>query len=449
MKITSVSVEDLFYTYSYSIDLNNDSLVSIIHAPNGYGKTTVFRLIRDVLDLNVKGLYDIPFKCFSIQLSDSTQITITKNEQVDDEEYKYTLPIKIVVSKNGSQISSLVLQRDKLLPILEESRGPLYQLERSFSEIIHKYNKLISEFMRIRETLEVNFIETNRLYVQPSSDRLYSIIEFGNRNIISRNELVRNNPRTGIEANERILYCAKCLRNLISRVKQQYSLISEEIDRSFPNRLVAAVNNKNRHYTDEEIKNKLFELEDKRKELRRTGFISSDQSEALPSITDSDETLLIFYTLYIDDTFQKLNHYDDIKRKIELFLEIINDKTAFSNKEMSIDSEGRVFFKPKGKTTRPDREIALDSLSSGEKHDFILFYELIFNSNENKVFLIDEPEISLHVAWQVEYIKIIEEICKMNDMQAIIATHSPDIVNGRNDLLISLGIEDEEDDEED
>ena len=444
MKIVNVSVEDLFYTYTYSIELNTDSLVSIIHAPNGYGKTTVFRLIRDIFDLNVKGIYNIPFKRFSIELSDCTQITITKKEQIDDGEYQYTFPIEIFISKDGSQAPSLVIQRNNLLQILDDSRGPRYQQERVFSEIINNNNKLISEFIRIRENLEVNFIETSRLYVQPYSDKLYSIIEFEKRSTISRNELVRKNPRSGIEANERIVYCAYCLRNLINRVKQQYSTISEEIDRSFPNRLVAAVNAKSSHYTDEEIKNKLVELEEKRKELKRTGFISSDQNESLPSITDSDETLLIFYTLYIDDTFKKLSHYDDIKRKIELFLEIINFKTSFSNKEMSINSDGKVFFKPKGKSTRPNREIALDSLSSGEKHDFILFYELIFNSNENKVFLIDEPEISLHVAWQVEYIEIIEGICKMNDMQAIIATHSPDIVNGRDDLLISLGIEDED-----
>ena len=73
-----------------------------------------------------------------------------------------------------------------------------------------------------------------------------------------------------------------------------------------------------------------------------------------------------------------------------------------------------------------------------------MFYELIFNSDEKSVFLIDEPEISLHVAWQVEYVKILEDICNQNGMQSIIATHSPDIVNGRNDLLISLGHEGED-----
>ena len=82
----------------------------------------------------------------------------------------------------------------------------------------------------------------------------------------------------------------------------------------------------------------------------------------------------------------------------------------------------------------------MEKLSSGEKHDFIMFYELIFNADRTSVFLIDEPEISLHVAWQMEFIDILERICKLNGTQAIIATHSPDIVNGHDDLLISLGV---------
>ena len=45
----------------------------------------------------------------------------------------------------------------------------------------------------------------------------------------------------------------------------------------------------------------------------------------------------------------------------------------------------------------------------------------------------------MHVAWQMEFIDILERICKLNGTQAIIATHSPDIVNGHDDLLISLG----------
>jgi predicted ATP-dependent endonuclease of OLD family len=39
--------------------------------------------------------------------------------------------------------------------------------------------------------------------------------------------------------------------------------------------------------------------------------------------------------------------------------------------------------------------------------------------------LIDEPEISLHVAWQKEFLKDLQEIIKIQNMPVVIATHSP------------------------
>ena len=440
MKITRVSVEELFYTYTYVIDINTDNPVSIIHAPNGYGKTTVFKLIRDTFNLNITGLLKIPFKHFSIKLNDGTLIFITKNE--DDDNSKYATFMEISISGDNINSQKLTLFSDDLQHLFEDAH---YRNERIKARIINQNVDFIDEFKRIRERIEVHFIETSRLYVQTSYERDFCLIDFDTRiGIIARNDSSHRSPHSTMEANERIIQCAYNLRYKINQIKQDYSTQSEMIDRSFPNRLVDSVNLKEKHYDEEQIKDKLSELEEKRMELKKTGFISSDSSESLPSIKDSDETLMRFYTLYICDTFQKLSLYDNIKSKIELFLEIINERTSFSNKKMSINSVGQVIFKPKGKTTKPNSEIALEKLSSGEKHDFILFYELIFNSNEKSIFLIDEPEISLHVAWQIEYVKILEEICKLNGMQSIIATHSPDIVNNREDLLISIGLEDEQ-----
>lgn len=42
-------------------------------------------------------------------------------------------------------------------------------------------------------------------------------------------------------------------------------------------------------------------------------------------------------------------------------------------------------------------EIPIEHLSSGEKNDFVLFYELIFKCDSKSLILVDEPEISLHV----------------------------------------------------
>lgn len=73
--------------------------------------------------------------------------------------------------------------------------------------------------------------------------------------------------------------------------------------------------------------------------------------------------------------------------------------------------------------------IPLDKLSSGEKHIIIQLCELLFVAKEGALVLIDEPELSLHLAWQYQYLKIVEGIAALCGFQFIIATHSVQIFN--------------------
>ena len=52
--------------------------------------------------------------------------------------------------------------------------------------------------------------------------------------------------------------------------------------------------------------------------------------------------------------------------------------------------------------------------------------------------LIDEPEISLHIAWQQSFLEDMEMIAALTRIRMMIATHSPDIINGRWDLTTGL-----------
>jgi len=63
---------------------------------------------------------------------------------------------------------------------------------------------------------------------------------------------------------------------------------------------------------------------------------------------------------------------------------------------------------------------------------------LIFKATENSLVLIDEPEISLHVVWQKEFLHDIQEIIKLQNIDIVIATHSPQIINERWDLTVNL-----------
>jgi predicted ATP-binding protein involved in virulence len=90
------------------------------------------------------------------------------------------------------------------------------------------------------------------------------------------------------------------------------------------------------------------------------------------------------------------------------------------------------------KTTDGKTELKLSELSSGEQHQIILLYELIFNLAPDTLVLIDEPEISLHVAWQELFISDLLKIMQLQKTQAIVATHSPQIIDVHSELKYDL-----------
>ena len=74
----------------------------------------------------------------------------------------------------------------------------------------------------------------------------------------------------------------------------------------------------------------------------------------------------------------------------------------------------------------------------GEQHQLILLYELVFNVRKNSLVLIDEPENSLHVAWQRLFIDDLLAIIKAENLQVIVVTHSPQIIGSHRDLTYDL-----------
>jgi predicted ATP-binding protein involved in virulence len=89
--------------------------------------------------------------------------------------------------------------------------------------------------------------------------------------------------------------------------------------------------------------------------------------------------------------------------------------------------------------------VPLEKLSSGEQHQLVLFFELLFELKENALILIDEPELSLHVAWQKKFLSDLNRIIELNQFDVILATHSPQLVARWNHLVVELGDVDEVD----
>ena len=121
----------------------------------------------------------------------------------------------------------------------------------------------------------------------------------------------------------------------------------------------------------------------------------------------------------------------EIYQQQQTLIDNINILFADFGKTFAFDKENAItFYKNK-------QEITAYQLSSGEKQLLIILLTIILQENKPCVVLMDEPEISLHLSWQLDLIEIMQ---KLNpNAQLIIATHSPAIfTRGWKDKIVRM-----------
>ena len=119
----------------------------------------------------------------------------------------------------------------------------------------------------------------------------------------------------------------------------------------------------------------------------------------------------------IQDYLDTLNHFLLDSAKKILFKEDTSELTF-----NTLDKKGNII------TAFKD----INYLSSGEQQILILFSYIAFNSEDGKIFIIDEPELSLHIKWQEDFLEKLN-IITPKSTQLILATHSPILANKRKD----------------
>jgi DNA repair exonuclease SbcCD ATPase subunit len=122
-----------------------------------------------------------------------------------------------------------------------------------------------------------------------------------------------------------------------------------------------------------------------------------------------------------------------VQEPLERYLDILNNFLRDSNKKIQFDDAGFPVVSISGSGPRP-----ITSLSSGETQIVVIIAHLCFNpaAQHMNAFIIDEPEISLHVRWQELFV---ESIQRANPrLQFILATHAPAIILDRIDKCIDL-----------
>ena len=124
-----------------------------------------------------------------------------------------------------------------------------------------------------------------------------------------------------------------------------------------------------------------------------------------------------------------------VRQPIEDFLNTVNGfiQSNSTNKEIAINNEGVLYLK-----TPQGNKIDIQSLSSGEKQIITFFAYLVFGlpTTNQSIFIVDEPELSLHLNWQRKFVDSIVAINK--NVQLIFATHAPEMIGKHRDKAVKL-----------
>ena len=455
-RIKQITITNLFGMFNYVIPLHLDDRITIIHGPNGFGKTIILKLLSEIFsrsELNFLGrnnptLRTIPFDKFLLDFDDGYSFWITKSFQSistvsfstkyedvliprisfydsnhSNEEQALTLnlrplfhSIQLALATQKISLSSI----ESAIPGLEYVSSNHWKFhptneELSLEEVVEWFGDQLpislpstkepAWLSEIRSSIPIRFIETQRLY----------------RLIDNMNERVEE-PTV-------ITYSKELIRRTKAKLAESVAL-AQSLDRTFPARVVSPTN-RNHYLTDDELRQKLIDLEHKRSQLIATGLLDKDDNANFQVGDQIDEGAKTALSIYVEDTEKKLAIFDDIANKIELLTSIVNKRFLF--KRMEIGKEQGFIF-----TTSIGTKLLLESLSSGEQHELVLFYELLFKVPPGSLILIDEPELSLHVVWQEHFLHDVQEITRLSDIDVLLATHSPDLISDRRDLVVEL-----------
>jgi predicted ATPase len=474
--LRTISIRNLWRQKTFSIALNDSSPATIIHSVNGAGKTTLLKLLSDLSSRNFFAMTRVYFDSLNLHYTfGSLAITRTDVDRAADEtsdlglgafprrqnarqrrgragntdeppRVQHAVELKFTyqpIHESTPYVENITVTDDDWAFRIQRAVGPIYSLgpdrfidrrtKRQYStrELIREFSDVpgVSDdpdancpawLSALLDRCPMRLIETHRLQRQPMS---------------KDDESTFDRRADAPSATRTVELCAEDMR---MRLTHHYSLFAEksqELDQSFVVRVLEKSSSPAMRKTEDlsKLRDIYKRVATNQQQLVEAKIIGNAEMLPFPERELSEDECGVLFT-YVTDMTKKLAVFDDIYPKTRQFLQTINQ--LFAGKQIELDVKGRGFLV---RVVDTGDTVPLSSLSSGEQHLLVLHYDALFApANEATLLMIDEPEISLHVDWQYQFIDLLEKACRLNRSHALIATHSPQIVNGRDFVVLGL-----------
>ena len=444
--LSKVQVWGLFERSNVELQLSNKE-TTLVYGANGAGKSTLLRIIDGALSENFGSLARESFLKARLTFTNGNWVEIDKSDKTD---LKW-----IEQPVNGKKRTGSISCFDQLfLKYVERSTpfvvsgGKIIDPTNGLEVEAEFANNLLNQYKGLPFNWEQIGASRRRSYVKPPAQEASSndkrefvrgskLVTSDRLRPIARDETAESNRfkrmRSADDHKERVDEVAHLVKSKIDAAIKHSGEVASNLDRNFFKRAFAngGASGGSSPATEEDRDKTIESLTSLNKRLRECALTSATLE--LPKSTQNwSQEVWSIYDIHLSDLLQKAVVSKDILQKLELLRDILNRRLTDKNVLLSADVGIEVHL------TYDKGVVELRNLSSGEQHLIVLFYDMIFETTSGGICLIDEPEISLNVGWQKAFVADIEEVAKVSSQQYIIATHSPQIVNDRIELMAEI-----------
>ena len=284
------------------IPLQSAERVTIIHGPNGFGKTVILKMIAGMVGGKTSIFEHTPFDEFSVTLDDGSSRIIRRSVgkgQPGKPEVKLEfltrgadgnvvpvrpLPAPEIPKQVLSQIDRKVPGPYRLSGSGWTDGSEMYSLE-EILEMFPQAAEVVPRQYRpgvifdLPQDLQVFFVETNRLATEAPRPRQMHLFPENYVGVLG-GEGAAEPPAS------RVRHYSDDIVQRIRTALTDYARHSQDRDRTFPERLVRLLRDGYKKLPEREILNKMAELEIKRRRLISLGLLDSESG--LRDLTEED-----------------------------------------------------------------------------------------------------------------------------------------------------------------
>ncbi|WP_124658926.1 AAA family ATPase [Burkholderia anthina] len=437
--IKSLAVEGLHEQFDVELELKPG--LNIIYGKNGKGKTTVLHILANALELDFKRFKYLSFRRIAISTFSGTKLEIFKSGSPENVEVLINGEATSLLS-NSENLSELEMvsirsalgERSTYLPafrsVLERVRdeASLYYRDRARDPSIDELEAL--EFHALREKSGIrrgrDMVATRALKEEAS---ITARKTFQCRQWFGSFVPTIRYPSI-MEVDEGLT--AEWRSAQFAMAEREQNMFADVFVKVF--RTIVGLDNPQKPFEIEDALASIADsLDSKDYQLgnRRSEFISAQLLDAMQFVKDkpAHETKGIEKSvlgLYLETLIERKEARKNALQSSRDFENSIN--TLFGKqKTLRIgETAGREHLRSAVTVgTEGGRAYGLSALSSGERQILTMLYSASRSRFRDGIFLIDEPELSLHIDWQR---MILNELMSLAPNRQIIAcTHSPEV----------------------